>query len=469
MNDIDLATCHCIISHPSKPKFMVIRHSDGWRPPVVKFPAEGFIGSKAQVIADGVLNKYGLKVIVLRHLVESSALHYIELELLAPHGTKKIEAVWVGKNEYQQFRRSKPGQFDPLADWLVQAQKRHVPPKRPPWERKGWFKKAAGWIEHELDRRNIQLTGSVQQHRACRRSSSVLRVRSSQGRHFFKAAWNAPPNEAALTVALADRWPEAVSRPLAFDTSRNWLLMQANREDDGTVPGDDDYLTAARTLADIQFESSRDLGKWKSLGCQNRGTKQLAEFLDSNNDLTPALQSGEGGLNDEELLDLNSRFRDFRTVCHQLAAYDIPETLIHSDFHRSNLIWREGGFWIIDWADAVISHPFFSSQELMRSIESPGSGPGTGAGRGGEAAVHERIKDAFMAPFTVFESPDRLREAFALTAEIYNAWKLYLWSHQLAYIEPESVSYAVWARTMQGISRNLLAKIPGKVEPHAAD
>ena len=35
MNQPELATCHCIISHPSKPKFLVIKHSDRWAPPTV--------------------------------------------------------------------------------------------------------------------------------------------------------------------------------------------------------------------------------------------------------------------------------------------------------------------------------------------------------------------------------------------------------------------------------------------------
>ena len=80
MNEVELATCHCIISHPSKPKFMVVKHSTGWMPPTVRFPAAGYVGSKAQMIAAGIMNKYGLKVTVLRHLVETANSHYIELE-----------------------------------------------------------------------------------------------------------------------------------------------------------------------------------------------------------------------------------------------------------------------------------------------------------------------------------------------------------------------------------------------------
>ena len=40
MNQQELATCHCIISHPSKPKFLSVKHSDDWSPPIVRFPPE---------------------------------------------------------------------------------------------------------------------------------------------------------------------------------------------------------------------------------------------------------------------------------------------------------------------------------------------------------------------------------------------------------------------------------------------
>jgi hypothetical protein len=455
MNEVKLATCHCIIAHPSKPKFMVIKHRNGWFPPIVEFPGEGFVGHKVQMIADGVMNKYGLKVTVLRHLVESADYHCIELEQHSQQSARKLEAVWVGAKEYKQFRSSKPGQADPFADWLTEAQKRRIPKQRPPWERRGWFRKAATWIEHELDSHDIQMVGSVRQYSACWHSASILRVRTSQGMRDFKACWNAPPREAALTAAIADRWPDLVPAPLSFDTERNWMLMPDLREAVSPVPGDDCPALAA-ALAKLQIESSRDPDEWNGRSCRNRGVEALADFLGSVNKLTAMLRMGGGGLSDDELLGLNPLISRFRTACGKLGEYGIPETLVHPTFGAPNVLRRDGGFWIVNWSGAVISHPFFSIHALIRST-APQSAAGAGTvSAEDDGALVVRISDAYLAPYTEFESPDRLQAALALTAELFDVWKLCLRSHQLAYIEPNSVAMSVAARAMQNICRTMI-------------
>jgi len=456
MNDINLATCHCIISHPSKPKFMVIKHSSGWLPPIVKFPAEGFAGTRAQMIADGVMNKYGLKTTVLRHLLESANYHCIELEQHSRQSAKKLEAVWVGSKEYKQFRSSKPGQADPFAQWLAEAGRRRSSNQRPPWERRGWFRKAANWIGHELEKRNIQAIGSVQQHIACWHSSAVLRVQSSQGVHYFKASWNAPPNEAALTVAIAKRWPELVPGPIASDMEKNWMLMQDLQQVGSARLQDDDYPELAAALAELQIGSSRVPDEWIKLGCHSGGRESLAEFLGTINQLTAVLRMDEGGLSDDELLGLNPLVKEFRAACEQLAEYDIPETLVHPNFRAPNLVRRDGGFWIADWSGAQVSHPFFSVHEIIRSLVPQGGGPSGSARDEDDVRAAGRLRDAYLAPFEEFEAADRLQAAFTLTAALFDAWKLQSWSRRLAYIEPDSVAFSAVARGMQRICRNML-------------
>lgn len=81
MNQQDLATCHCIISHPSKPKFLVIKHTGRWSPPLLKFPDEGSMVLKAGMINHGMMNKYGLRTTVLRRVGRAKKYHCIEVEM----------------------------------------------------------------------------------------------------------------------------------------------------------------------------------------------------------------------------------------------------------------------------------------------------------------------------------------------------------------------------------------------------
>jgi hypothetical protein len=451
-----LATCHCIISHPSKPKFLVIEHSTGWFPPIVKFPADRFVGSMATIIADGIMNKYGLKVTVLRHIFESVDYHCIELETQSEKSTKKLNAVWVGEEDYSQYRGNEAGQPDPFADWLAAAESRRIPRQRPHWERRGWFGQAAAWIDHELDRRSIQVTGSVKQLKACWYASAVLRVETSLGQHYFKASYPAPPNEARLTVALAKRWPKMIQQPLAFDSDKNWLLMNDYSRDGGGALQVNDYSSLARRWADLQIESIDDREDWAALGCESRTLGYLSGFLENITHLAPILQSGPGGLSDEEMSRLNPIVDSFRGICSQLAEYSLPATLVHPDFRTVNVMTRDGGFRIIDWSDTVIAHPFFSIHELTRSIgsgktsqQAPGNGPT-------RENLLEQIRNDYLEPFAAFESPKRLKEAYELSSRLMDAWKLFLRSARMAYFEPGGVASQVMQRVMQRHCKSLL-------------
>jgi len=444
MNEVQLATCQCIISHPSKPKFMVVKHSTGWMPPTVRFPAAGFVGSKAQMIAAGIMNKYGLKVTVLRHLVETANNHYIELEQQSGQNLKNLKSVWVGSKEYKEFRNRKAGQSDPLADWLREAEKGWISPQRPAWERKRWFKKAENWIQHELDRLQIQVTGSVQQEIACWPAHTFLRVNTTLGVFLFKASYPAPPNEAAITLALAGLFPDLVPQPLASDVPKTWLLMNGYHENGGQQPGDDDALSIARKFANFQLESSRHAAEWKKLEVPDRGLAALDVFLGEFNELHPVLQSGENSLSAAELERLQPRIADSQSRCRQLAEYALPATLVHPGFSASNVIREDGSLKVLNWSDVMISHPFFSALVFLQSLGEPGE-------------QETEIRNAWFAAFADFESPSRLEESFELASRLLPVWQLYRWGCQMDYIEPGSVSHAAKTRVMQRLCRDLIA------------
>ena len=108
MNQEDLAVCYCIIGHPTKAKFMAVQHSDGWMPPTLRFPP-GPVDFRAQMINEGMRRKYGLRTRVLRSLIQLPKNHCMELELPAGGGNKQLKEVWVGREEYQEFRTDHKG------------------------------------------------------------------------------------------------------------------------------------------------------------------------------------------------------------------------------------------------------------------------------------------------------------------------------------------------------------------------
>ncbi len=63
--------------------------------------------------------------------------------------------------------------------------------------------------------------------------------------------------------------------------------------------------------------------------------------------------------------EMNMLFNSYalcKQLCNDLAAYKIPETLSHCDFHDNNMLLdrKTGAINIIDWGETAIAHPFFS-------------------------------------------------------------------------------------------------------------
>ena len=68
------------------------------------------------------------------------------------------------------------------------------------------------------------------------------------------------------------------------------------------------------------------------------------------------------GLTTKEVEQLHQLYPRVVKLCSNLASYKIPETLGHCDFQYNNMLLdkKTGEISIIDWAETVITHPFFS-------------------------------------------------------------------------------------------------------------
>jgi len=460
MNQETLANCFCIISHPSSPKFLVVKHADGWFPPMVQFPADGFVGLKAQMISDSVMRKYGLRTAVLRHTFESLNLHCVELDVIAQARPIKREAVWVGEAEYQRFRSSSPGGDDPLQGWLRQAARTRAPAMRPPWERKGWFSKASAWLEHELERAHIQALGSVQQHQMCWHDSALLRVRTSQGVHFLKASHPEAPCEGRITGVLARRWPTRVTAAVATSSKDNWMLFEDPGSSLYRAPEAAGLASAARALAQMQVESAGDTGLWEEQGVQRLGPGQLASFLLQAESLDPLLRSGLHALDDGELKAFHAAVPTMVAACERLRESRIPKALVHPEFLPSRVFLSDGGVRFNGWSALYQGHPFFSGAAFARAILDRARSLAPGSDNTMDESWLPGVLEAYLEPFRELASPENLQAALALCSELLGAWDLLRWHGELGRIEPGSVSFGVLQRSVQKACREI-ARVAG--------
>jgi len=452
VNQSQLATCQCIIAHPSKAKFLAVKHTGGHLPPTVGIPHEFDIGENIEYVLDGVRRKYGLKTVALRHLARFSDYQCIELEMLGTV-SHQLQAVWVGLDDYRRIRGSRQEGFDPLRAWLEEKSRGVAPIQRAPWEQAGWFRKAEHWIDFQLDRLHIQRSGPVVQQRALAPGGVVLRVPTTGEKLFFLAARKWAPKEARLMRFLSDQWPELVIPALADDMEQNWMLVH-DFKSQGQVPRSPAELSvAADALARMQLESATLAPQLRDLGCHASGLDRLAEFLASD-DLLQDLAANDGeALTEAELGEFSDLLPRLVSLSEKLASYALPSMLVHPDFRSANCVLKDGSVRFVNWGNTSVGHPFISLLRLLNSDHSAAF----------EALDRDPVVRAYLARFEEFQTRDRLLHALKLAQRLQHAWTLMDRTRQLPLLEPGGVGLAVAKQHRVSVARRLLAA--NRMEP----
>jgi hypothetical protein len=315
------------------------------------------------------------------------------------------------------------------------------------WLEPDWLALAEEWIRAQLARCGIARTGNTEQIHV-RWWSTILRVPTSEGDLFFKA--NAPPAafEPALTEFLAhvdcDRIPELV----AIDRERAWMLMRDAgtrlRELMKSVADLRRWQELLPLYAELQIAIAPRAHELLAIGVPDARLKSLpADFEQLLADACVLRVGVPEGLTPDEHAQLAARIPAFREVCGKLAAYGIPETLQHDDFHDGNVFVRDGRYLFLDWGDSCVSHPFHTLAVTLRSIAFK-----LGVEPGGPEL--ERLRDAYVEPFTRYRPHKELVEAVDLAHRSGTVARSLAWYRFVTAMEPpfrdenaESVSYGL--------------------------
>jgi hypothetical protein len=220
-----------------------------------------------------------------------------------------------------------------------------------PWEDPAWLAGAVAWVDEQLHSLGRSRVGEVEQPHV-RTWATVLRVPTAEGPVWFKANTPELRHEVAVVDAVSRRVPSRVPALLARDLDTGWMLM----------------ADAGERLREV-VESERSLSRWHDV---LSGVADLHHALEP--DVDSLLASGVpdlrlAGLADgyAELMDrfdVEPRFRQatglVRDLVDELASYAVTETLQHDDLHDGQVFVKDGRNLVMDWGDAVISHPFFT-------------------------------------------------------------------------------------------------------------
>jgi len=186
--------------------------------------------------------------------------------------------------------------------------------------------------------------------------STVLRVPTVDGTVWFKATAPGVRHEAALLRLLSERRPDLVPEPLALDEERGWMLLrdagtpllEVMRED-GSVRR---WLDVLPRYAELQLACAPDVEELLAIGVPDL---RLATLPERYEEVATGRFRGAAPL-----------VRDFAA---ELAEFALPETVQHDDLHDRNVfVGAEGGYRIVDWGDAVVSHPFLTLAVTLEGV-----------------------------------------------------------------------------------------------------
>jgi hypothetical protein len=263
-----------------------------------------------------------------------------------------------------------------------------------PWTDPEWLEGAHAWIAAQLDRLGLEPDGPAEQPHV-RPWATALRVPTSGGIIWFKAAIPALAYEAAVVDVISRRRPDLVPTLLAADFEPGWMLMSDGghrlRELVESERGFDRWLDALPEYGELQLALAGDADELVARGAPDRRLAGLPAQYD-------------------ELLERMPEFQGTAGVVAELVARvaesGLPETIQHDDLHDGQVFVRDGRYLFFDWGDSCVSHPFFTMSVTLQGVISWGVDDV-------ENSVDIRpFRDAYLEPFTTLSSRAELEEAF---------------------------------------------------------
>jgi Phosphotransferase enzyme family len=297
------------------------------------------------------------------------------------------------------------------------------------WRDPSWLAEATAWIEAR-----VEPVGAIEQPHVAP-WSTVIRVPTAGGDLWFKA--NSPTHrfEARLALLLAGVSPDRVAEVVDADLDRGWLLLR----DAGTrlrdlAPGAEQLEHWERLLplyAGLQLALAPRAEEMLALGVPDERLAGLpARFERLLEDREALLVGTSEGVTEDELERLRRAVPEVVSLCDDLSAVGVAETLQHDDFHDGQVFVADGRYRFLDWGDACVSHPFHTLVVTLRAIAYRlGLAPG-----GPELA---RLRDAYLEPFAPGRLPVELVDAVDTAHRTGTIARALAWHRYVSAREPE--------------------------------
>ena len=265
--------------------------------------------------------------------------------------------------------------LDPQArEWLVAWFAEQAAASKPghpfPWIGAGWFDQAVCWISRTLGELGMPATGPVE-HVKSFYTGATLRVPTSAGWSYFKAASPVYMRDAAITRELSCWQPARIPAPLAIDLQRGWLFTAevvgpTLRE----VPQAQVWCEVLSLYAQLQQDAAAIGAPGPGAGLYDWSILTVAAALPAVLDESAFLLEGfPEPLGRDEIGLWRGLLPRLLDLCAAVEAGGIPSSLEHCDLHSGNIRLAAKGPVFLDWAWSCRTHPFLGAIRLVGDAE----------------------------------------------------------------------------------------------------
>jgi aminoglycoside phosphotransferase (APT) family kinase protein len=233
-----------------------------------------------------------------------------------------------------------------------------------PFSRIGWTREAMAWMRAELGQ-DIEFTGEVRQFNASG-SFALVRFSTQTGSAYWLKATGEPnAHEFHVTRMLAKLCPEYLPRQIAAREDWNaWLMEDAGQPlDSMESPVLEEVVNS---MSRVQRRTIGRTGEFLAAGALDQRIGTLRTHLP---ELTEYLQEAMAKQTSTKVtrLDRHRIFRleaALRDACLRMEDVNIPDTLVHNDVNRGNLLFKGMRCCFTDWCEAGVGNPFLGFEYL---------------------------------------------------------------------------------------------------------
>jgi Phosphotransferase enzyme family len=405
----EMIPCRLIITRNAHSELLIVQDGDDFQLPMVDIPKWE---RAAPHLTSQVFNRWGVKAICL-FSAQSERLEYRTHDmrcyvLEAVEGKQALTngAIWIGAKEV-----AATSEFSGDAVFqrtLAQAKSFNKGGSAETFVRSGWLDDLNSWMQARLSIRGWRLTGEWTQF-AMGPWFCLLRCATTGPYIWFKAVGDPNLREYAITRTLSRYDSPCMPEILGTrDDWHGWLAVEACGHHLDEVWDIAHWRNAARSLAKLQLESLENTNSLLTAGCRDLRLERISLLIGPLfNRISELMRqqpvSPPRILTSDDLTLVEDRLR---SASMELPQHGLPAALGHADLNPGNVIVNGVQTVFLDWAEATISHPFFTFEYLVALLRRL---------RPDLECWVDQLREAYSGPWREFYSEDRIMRAFELT------------------------------------------------------